>query len=70
MYKVKVLREKFPDLDIEVDGGLGLDNIDIAANAGANVIVAGTSIFGSPDPADTISKLRASVGTAQEKFQK
>ncbi|CAG8471089.1 6467_t:CDS:2 [Paraglomus occultum] len=63
--KVKVLREKFPNLDIEVDGGLGLDNIDIAANAGANVIVAGTSIFGSPNPADTISKLRASVETAQ-----
>jgi ribulose-phosphate 3-epimerase len=59
--KVKALREKYPNLDIEVDGGLGLGTIDQAAEAGANVIVAGSAIFGAKDPADVIAKLRQSV---------
>ncbi|KAJ2816877.1 RIBULOSE-phosphate 3-epimerase, partial [Coemansia erecta] len=45
MDKVRELREMFPDLDIEVDGGLAPENIEQAAKAGANVIVAGSSIF-------------------------
>ncbi|KAJ3117517.1 hypothetical protein HDU96_006446 [Phlyctochytrium bullatum] len=61
MSKVRALRDRYPDLDIEVDGGLGPDTIDIAAKAGANVIVAGTSIFSSPSPKDTIKLLRESV---------
>ena len=59
--KVKALREKYPELNIEVDGGLGEGTIDQAADAGANVIVAGSAIFGAKDPADVISKLRAAV---------
>lgn len=42
--KVQALREKYPNLNIEVDGGLGLGTIDQAAEAGANVIVAGSEI--------------------------
>lgn len=63
MKKVKALREKYPDLDIEVDGGLSLSTIDVAAEAGANVIVAGTAVFEASDPKDVIAKLRASVRT-------
>lgn len=59
--KVKLLRSKFADTDIEVDGGLNADTVHKAAAAGANVIVAGTSIFGSTDPAETISSFRKSV---------
>ena len=59
--KVKALRDKYPELNIEVDGGLGEGTIDQAADAGANVIVAGSAIFGAKDPADAISKLRAAV---------
>ena len=44
--KVQALRARYPDLNIEVDGGLGLGTIDQAADAGANVIVAGSAIFG------------------------
>ncbi|KAL1539851.1 ribulose-phosphate 3-epimerase [Salvia divinorum] len=55
--KVCVLRKKYPSLDIEVDGGLGLSTIDAAASAGANCIVAGSSIFGSQNPAYVISLL-------------
>ncbi|KAJ9245820.1 hypothetical protein DTO271D3_1360 [Paecilomyces variotii] len=59
--KVKALRERYPDLNIEVDGGLGLGTIDQAADAGANVIVAGSAVFGAKDPADVIAKLREAV---------
>lgn len=59
--KVTALRKRFPDLDIEVDGGVGLATIDEAAAAGANVIVAGSAIVGAADPADVIEKLRMAV---------
>ncbi|KAL8756860.1 MAG: hypothetical protein Q9184_004361 [Pyrenodesmia sp. 2 TL-2023] len=59
--KVKALRERYPDLNIEVDGGLSETTIDQAAQAGANVIVAGSAVFGAKDPADVIAKLRSAV---------
>ena len=59
--KVKALREKYPDLYIEVDGGLGEGTIDQAADAGANVIVAGSAVFGANDPAAAIQVLRKAV---------
>ncbi|SLM37697.1 ribulose-phosphate 3-epimerase [Lasallia pustulata] len=59
--KVKALRERYPHLNIEVDGGLSEGTIDQAAEAGANVIVAGSAVFGAKDPADVISKLREVV---------
>ncbi|KAJ2868665.1 hypothetical protein GGI22_000730, partial [Coemansia erecta] len=62
---VSDLRKRFPDLDIEVDGGLDPENIDVAAKAGANVIVAGSSIFKAQSPGDVISLFRATVNGAQ-----
>jgi ribulose-phosphate 3-epimerase len=59
--KVTALRKRYPDLNIEVDGGLGLGTIDQAADAGANVIVAGSAVFGAQDPGDVIAKLREAV---------
>lgn len=61
MAKVKTLREKFPDLNIEVDGGLSPSTIDAAGEAGANVIVAASAIFGSDDRKGVIEALRAGV---------
>lgn len=61
MPKVKILREMYPDLNIQVDGGLAPNTIDFASKAGANVIVAGSSIYASSDPAKVISQLRESV---------
>ncbi|KAF9375849.1 RIBULOSE-phosphate 3-epimerase, partial [Podila verticillata] len=54
MPKVAELRARYPNLDIEVDGGIARENIDAAAQAGANVIVAGTSIFKADDISGTI----------------
>lgn len=61
MPKVELLRSKFPHLDIQVDGGLSLETIPQAADAGANVIVAGTAIFGAKDPQETIRIMRETV---------
>ncbi|KAK7752411.1 RIBULOSE-phosphate 3-epimerase [Diatrype stigma] len=59
--KVQALRARYPDLNIEVDGGLGPATIGQAADAGANVIVAGTAVFGAQDPAEVIALLRDTV---------
>ncbi|KAF2436486.1 Ribulose-phosphate 3-epimerase [Tothia fuscella] len=64
--KVTALRGKYPNLPIEVDGGLSEKTIDQAADAGANVIVAGSAVFGAKDPADVISKLRAAVDSRRK----
>lgn len=61
MPKVKELRQLYPNLDIQVDGGLSTKTIDIAAEAGANIIVAGSAVFGSPKPSEVIAALRESV---------
>lgn len=66
MPKVAALREKYPDLDIEVDGGLGLGTIDTAAEAGANVIVAGTAVFGADSPGEVVAQLRAAVDSRRK----
>ncbi|XP_022750483.1 ribulose-phosphate 3-epimerase, cytoplasmic isoform-like [Durio zibethinus] len=67
MDKVRALRKKYASLDIEVDGGLGPSTIDMAASAGANCIVAGSSVFGAPEPAAVISHMRKSVLENEEK---
>jgi ribulose-phosphate 3-epimerase len=65
MPKVTELRRRFPGLDIQVDGGLAPKNIAVAADAGANVVVAGTSVFKAPDgPAAAIAQLRGAVQAA------
>lgn len=61
MPKVEALRKRYPDLQIEVDGGLSEKTIDQAAEAGANVIVAGSAVFGAKDPSEVIKKLREAV---------
>ena len=46
-------------IDIEVDGGVGADNARELAAAGANVLVAGTSIFAGNDPATYAGRIEA-----------
>lgn len=48
--KIKAARAFFgDDFDIEVDGGIKKDNMHIPVSYGANVLVAGTAVFGAPD---------------------
>ena len=56
--KVARLRKLSPTVDIEVDGGVDLSNIERAAAAGANVFVAGTSVFHAPNPVAALQEMR------------
>jgi ribulose-phosphate 3-epimerase len=61
--KLAELRELLPDqVAVEVDGGVSLKTAAQCADAGANLLVAGSAIFGSDDPAEMYSKLVAEVG--------
>jgi len=50
-------------VEIEVDGGVKVDNIGRIAAAGAEVLVAGSAVFGSDDYAATIASLKANAGS-------
>lgn len=56
VHKIAELAQIKKDLglcfDIEVDGGITQDNVKIVLDAGANVIVAGSAVFGKPDIAN------------------
>ncbi len=49
------------DIRLEVDGGIKIDNIRRAADAGADTFVAGSAIFGQPDYKAVISAMRAEL---------
>jgi ribulose-phosphate 3-epimerase len=51
-------------LFVEVDGGIGPDTIQAAAEAGADVFVAGSAVFGAADPAAAVEALRRQARTA------
>jgi len=59
--KVSELRKMRPHLDIEVDGGITPMTIRTAYEAGANVFVAGSSIFGQKNRLDAIKELMKSL---------
>ncbi len=46
------------DIDIEVDGGINLETAQVAAKAGANVLVAGNAVFSQVDPAAAMDNIR------------
>ncbi|MDK2799878.1 MAG: ribulose-phosphate 3-epimerase [Clostridiales bacterium] len=60
--KIESLKKKISDykkqIDIQIDGGISVDNIYQVTKAGANVIVAGSAIYKSDNVADTISKMK------------
>ncbi len=64
MPKIEKLRELGYKGDIEVDGGVNPETIKIAARAGANVFVAGSAVFKSESPKETISVLRSNAENA------
>jgi len=58
MHKMKRARSLDRKLDIEVDGGINAGTAKLSIENGANVLVAGTSIFHSKDYAEAIRQLR------------
>jgi ribulose-phosphate 3-epimerase len=59
--KVARLRKRSDAVDLEVDGGLDAATVKKAVAAGANVIVAGTSVFRAPDVGEAIRSLKESA---------
>ena len=54
----RMIDERGYQVEIEVDGGVKVDNIDLVVKAGANVIVSGSGVFGTKDYAATIAEMR------------
>jgi len=63
--KIRDLRQRITDsgrdIRLEVDGGIGINNIADVAAAGADTFVAGSAIFGSDDYARTIAEMRTEL---------
>ena len=51
-------------VDLEIDGGIKVENIATVAQAGANVFVSGSGIFGHPDYAAIITQMRQAAATS------
>ena len=63
--RLKEIRERYNhSFRIEVDGGLGPENVMDVVRAGAEILVAGTSIFHTPDPAEAVRALKQIAGEA------
>jgi ribulose-phosphate 3-epimerase len=63
--KLRALRQMIDqsgrDIDLEIDGGIGPDNAKLVTDAGATVIVAGSSVFGQKDRGAAMRQLRAAA---------
>jgi ribulose-phosphate 3-epimerase len=61
--KIQKLKEMITNINaktlIEIDGGVGLQNAEAMLQAGADVLVAGNSVFGAKDPIATVAMLKA-----------
>ena len=55
----KVIQHKGLSAKIEVDGGISLENVPDLVKSGAGILVVGSQIFGDPDPAAVVRKLKA-----------
>ena len=63
--KVARLRDLVPaDVIVAVDGGIDVDTAGAVADAGASLFVAGSAVFGDPDPAAAYSRIAAAAGAA------
>ncbi len=55
----RLIDERGLDLWLQIDGGVNERTIEQAAEAGVDVFVAGTAVFGADDPGEAVEKLRA-----------
>ena len=63
--ELKRIRESYNhSFRIEVDGGVGPDNVAELVRSGAEILVAGTSIFHTPDIAEAVRSLKQLAGGA------
>jgi ribulose-phosphate 3-epimerase len=66
--KVRVVRKEIDerglDVEIEIDGGINVTTAPAAAEAGADIFVAGSAVFGAPDPLEAARAIRAAAEAA------
>jgi ribulose-phosphate 3-epimerase len=63
--QLKLTRERYNlAFRIEVDGGVGPENVADLVRSGAEILVAGTSIFHTPDPAEAVRAMKQMAGGA------
>lgn len=63
--KLRQLRSMLPEtIGVEVDGGVNADTARSVAEAGANLLVAGTAVFGAADPGAAFQEITAAAGGA------
>mgnify|MGYP001580352223 CR=1 FL=1 len=56
--KIKTLRDQFPNIKIEVDGGINPETAKLTKEAGADIVVSGSYIFSGPMPEEAYNKLK------------
>ena len=59
----KMIDERGLDIDIQVDGGIKIDNVKKIVRAGADIIVAGSAIFNSKNVKQAVEQFKASVAS-------
>lgn len=60
--KLRRLGELAPEATLEVDGGIDADTVGTVADAGAGLFVAGSAVFGTPDPAASYQRIAEAAG--------
>ncbi len=63
--KIRKIVQRRPDVLLEVDGGINEQTIPRVVRAGADTFVAGTAVFGEPDPAQAVIRLRDLANAAR-----
>lgn len=67
--KCSQARARFPHMNIQIDGGVNEETAVLGAQAGANNVVAGTSVFRAPNPAEAATRLRDIVIASNPVFK-
>lgn len=57
--KIREIKARFPHIKVQVDGGVNPETIRLCAQAGADIVVAGTAVFGAADPQKEMERLRS-----------
>ncbi|MBD9010031.1 MAG: ribulose-phosphate 3-epimerase [Clostridiales bacterium] len=63
-WAAKMADTKYSHLEVEVDGGVGVKTAALAAGSGANVLVAGSAVFGAADASAAVKEIREISETA------
>jgi ribulose-phosphate 3-epimerase len=64
--KIEKILKRRPGVLLEVDGGINDETIGRVVRAGADTFVAGTAVFGAPQPEEAVKKLREMIKAAQQ----